>query len=118
MKRKLIKIDFLLLLFLFFFTNCNSQKVADKDQQEFNGKVDLAFKEYLIAKKIKFKKLNDSIYSAYFLEYLQDESKQELEKNPYLKINKVYVRFRTPTSVEFSIYSDRGTFCIDFLPVL
>lgn len=44
--------------------------------------------------------------------FLRYEKKQKLEKTPYLEINKVYLHYRTPTSVEFSIYSDKGTLCL------
>lgn len=63
--------------------------------------------------KITFKELNDSIYSAQYGYFLKHEKKLKLEANPYLKVNKVYVHYRTPTSVEFTVYSDEETFCIN-----
>ncbi|WP_131368667.1 hypothetical protein [Chryseobacterium luteum] len=66
----------------------------------------------MTAQKIPFKELNDSIFSAHYGDFLNYEKKIKLESNPYLKINKVYVHYRTPASVEFIIYSDKETFCI------
>lgn len=79
------------------------------------------FETYLVNKNVSFKKQsngylysnsNESLYDKYYSDFLKNEKKQMLEANPYLKINKVYVYFLTPTSVEFKIYSDRGTFCL------
>jgi hypothetical protein len=111
MKKRLVKLTiskFSLLLLLSFFIGCNSQKVNNK----YDGEIDRAFKEYLIAEKISFKELNNDVYSAYFSGFLKYEKKLKLEANPYLKVNKVYVHYRTPTSVEFTVYSDEETFCI------
>lgn len=105
---KINKILFLLLLFCF---SCNGQNV-NKKKKEYNGKYDIAFKNYLIQQKIQFKELNDSIYSAHYLNFIKYERKLILEKNPFLKVNKVYVYFITPSSVEFKIFADDGTFCL------
>ncbi|QDP84751.1 hypothetical protein FNJ88_03985 [Chryseobacterium sp. SNU WT5] len=107
-----IKINSLIsvLFFILIIINCSSQKTTINNN--FNGKIDKQFEAYLRLKNIPFKELNDSIYSAHFSKFLDDELKQKLVRNPYLKINKVYMRHITPTSVEFSIYSDKGTFCI------
>jgi hypothetical protein len=66
----------------------------------------------MTSQKIPFTELNDSIYSAHYLNFMDYERKLKLESNSYLKINKVYVHYRAPNSVEFSIYSDKGTLCL------
>ncbi|WP_126340508.1 hypothetical protein [Kaistella jeonii] len=99
------------LVVLFFFINCKSQQLTER-QQKSNGEREIAFKEYLVKNKIPFKELSDTIFDTYYSGFLDDEKKQKLEKNQNLKINKVYVRYRTPYSVEFSIYSDKGTLCL------
>lgn len=103
------------LIILFCFNSCNSQTKKRRSWENKN------FETYLTNKNIAFKKQengylytesNESLYDQYYSDFLDDELKVKLEKNPYLKINKVYVHYRTPTSVEFSIYSDRGSFCL------
>lgn len=114
--RKKLNRILVFLFALYCFSSCKSQNKKRGSWENKN------FEIYLTNNKIAYKKqengflYNDSkesIYDKYYSDFLKYEKKQELEKNPYLKINKVYVRFRTPTSVEFSIYSDRGTFCIN-----
>lgn len=109
MKRN--KIIILLSIFL-LFCNCNSQNQSAKKQQYIDER-DAAFKEYLVKKNIPFKELSNAIFDNYYSDFTSDKLKQKLESNPYLKVNKVYVYYRTPTSVEFSIYSDKGTFCLN-----
>ena len=79
------------------------------------------FENYLTARNISFKKQingdlydesNQSLYNKYYRDFMAFEKKLRLEANPYLKINKVYVHYRTPTSVEFVIYSDDERFCL------
>lgn len=111
MKRKKISNLLAILSVALFLVTCNSQKLNSK-QQEYNDKRKSEFKDYLITKKIPFTTVNDSIFNAYYSDFLDDELKLKLEENPHLKINKVYVHYRTPTSVEFSIYSDKGTVCL------
>lgn len=104
------------LLIIFCFNACASQ---NKKRGSWENK---DFETYLTCKNVSYKKQengylysesNESLYDKYYSDFLRYEKKRDLENNPYLKINKVYVRFITPTSVEFSIYSDRGTFCIN-----
>jgi hypothetical protein len=105
MKKIKIK-SFILSLFIFvFFNSCKTRII------KYDGKSDIAFKEYLKVSNIEYKELNDSIYSKYYSKYLKDELKQKFDKNPYLKTNQVYVHYRTNDSVEFSVYSDEGVFC-------
>ncbi|MET3046837.1 DUF6261 family protein, partial [Flavobacterium covae] len=46
------------------------------------------------------------------LTYKDSIKKQNLINNQTLKVNKVYVHYRTPNSVEFSVYSDEEDFCL------
>ncbi|MET3047640.1 hypothetical protein, partial [Flavobacterium covae] len=46
------------------------------------------------------------------LTYKDSIKKQNLINNQTLKVNKVYVHYRTPNSVEFSVYSDEERFCL------
>lgn len=108
MKTKINKI-FVLLLVLFCFESCSSQT---KKQKQYKDERNAAFKEYLNAQKISFKELNDSIFSAYYGDFLFYEKKLKLESNPYLKVNKVYIHYITPASVQFVVYSDEETFCM------
>ncbi|SPE77942.1 hypothetical protein FLACOL_01956 [Flavobacterium columnare] len=88
---------------------------------------DTPFKRYLIeTNKIDINtKMNGKLYDDYYSEFLKYETKTELEKNPYLKVNQVYTFYsetRTQTfgtfidegvqSVTFVIYSDEGRFCL------
>ncbi|MBF6654588.1 hypothetical protein [Flavobacterium columnare] len=75
---------------------------------------DTPFKRYLIqTNKIDINtKMNGKLYDDYYSDFLKYETKTKLEKNPYLKVNKVYVHYRTSNSVEFSVYSDEETFCL------
>ena len=77
---------------LFIFAFLNSCKTTNI---KYDGKSDLAFKEYLKVSKIQYQELNDSIYSKYYSKYLKYELKQKFDKNPYLKVNEVYVHYRT-----------------------
>ncbi|AYN04685.1 hypothetical protein [Flavobacterium sp. 140616W15] len=106
MKIKINKI-ILNLLVLILFNSCTASKSF--------GYTDTAFKQYLIdTKKMdKDAAINDSYYDKYYLEYMRYEKKQQITSNPYLKVNQVYVHYRTNNSVEFSVYSDEGTFCIN-----
>jgi hypothetical protein len=97
-----------LILFIFCLGSCASQN----SKQLYKEKRNEAFKAYMTAQKIPFKELNDSIFSAHYGDFLNFERKIKLESNPYLKINKVYVHYRTPESLEFIVYSDKETFCI------
>lgn len=108
MKLKISRI-FVFFLFLFCFENCSSQS---KKQQQYSVERDKAFVEYLQANNIPFKKLSDSVFNSHYGNFLKYEKTIKLEKNPYLKVNEVYVHYRTPTSVEFAIYSDQGTVCL------
>ncbi|MDR6920508.1 hypothetical protein [Chryseobacterium sp. 2987] len=108
MKPRINKIVVLLLI-LFCFESCNSQT---KKQKQYKDERNAAFKEYLNAQKIPFKELNDSIFSAYYGDFLFYEKKLRLESNPYLKVNKVYIHYITPASVQFVVYSDEETFCM------
>ncbi|OWP80051.1 hypothetical protein BWK63_13045 [Flavobacterium covae] len=56
--------------------------------------------------------MNDKLYDDYYSNFMKYRTKTKLEKNPYLKVNKVYVHYRTSNSVEFSVYSDEETFCL------
>ena len=94
---------------LIIFENCNSQT---KNNEQYKNKRNIEFKEYLIAQKIPFKTLNDSVFSAYYMGFIYNKKRIDLESNPNLKVNKVYVHFITPSAVEFIIYSDEETFCI------
>lgn len=111
MKVKIMKINKILFFLLLLFFSCNGQNVNEKNK-EYKGKYDIAFKNYLIQQKIQFKELNDSIYSAHYLNFIKYERKLILEKNPFLKVNKVYLYYITPSSVEFKIFADDGTFCL------
>ncbi|MBF6654590.1 DUF6261 family protein [Flavobacterium columnare] len=75
---------------------------------------DTPFKRYLIqTNKIDINtKMNGKLYDDYYSDFLKYETKTKLEKNPYLKVNKVYVHYRTSNSVEFSVYSDEEDFCL------
>lgn len=109
MELKKNKIILFLIVFL-LFSNCDSQKLSSGS----NAQIESAFKKYLTAQKISYNldKIADSTYDAHFTNFLKYERTQKLESNRYLKINKVYVHYRTPNSVEFIIYSDMETFCI------
>ncbi len=108
MKSRGNKILFLLFI-LFCFDSCKSQT---KKQKQYKDERNAAFKEYLNAQKIPFKELNDSVFSAYYGDFLYYEKKLKLESNPYLRVNKVYIHYITPASVQFVVYSDEETFCL------
>ncbi len=97
MKNKIVA--FLLLL---IFINCRSEKIDVNDE----------YRNYQIAKgldpsiKRPFQHFKD------FLTYQDSIKKQNLINSPSLKVNQVYVHYRTNNSVEFSVYSDEGTFCV------
>jgi hypothetical protein len=97
MKNKIVA--FLLLL---IFINCRSEKIDINDE----------YRNYQIAKgldpsiKRPFQHFKD------FLTYQDSIKKQNLINSPSLKVNQVYVHYRTNNSVEFSVYSDEGTFCV------
>ncbi|AMA49013.1 MULTISPECIES: hypothetical protein [Flavobacterium] len=118
-----------LILLFQFFISCSSNSLQKKGSWEDKG-----FENFLTKKNILFKKKENgylysekskSLYDDYFAEFLKYETKTKLEKNPYLKINKVYIFYsetRTQTfgtfideglqSVTFVIYSDEGRFCL------
>lgn len=103
------------LFILFCFNSCNSQTKKRGSWENKN------FETYLTNKNIAFKKQengylytesNKSLYDQYYSDFMKYETKVNLESSPYLKVNKVYVHYRTPTSVEFTVYSDEETFCL------
>ncbi|MCH4830941.1 MULTISPECIES: hypothetical protein [Flavobacterium] len=105
-----------LILLFQFFISCSSNSLQKKGSWEDKG-----FEDFLTKKNILFKKKENgylysekskSLYDDYFADFLKYETKTKLEKNPYLKVNKVYVHYRTSNSVEFSVYSDEETFCL------
>ncbi|MFK7004904.1 hypothetical protein BZL53_03780 [Flavobacterium columnare] len=93
-------VQFILLSLI--FSNCGSKKPDINDE----------YREYQIARgenpkdKRPFKHFED------FLTYKDSIKKQNLINNQTLKVNKVYVHYRTPNSVEFSVYSDEERFCL------
>lgn len=87
---------------------CSSYK-EKKDQRKKNHK---AYVAYLVSRNIDTIKVNDLDYYDDFFDYKREKKKQELINNPYLKINQIYVNYRTYNSVEFSVYSDEWTFCL------
>ncbi|OOB84200.1 hypothetical protein BZL53_03785 [Flavobacterium columnare] len=93
-------VQFILLSLI--FSNCGSKKPDINDE----------YREYQIARgenpkdKRPFKHFED------FLTYKDSIKKQNLINNQTLKVNKVYVHYRTSNSVEFSVYSDEETFCL------
>jgi hypothetical protein len=113
MKRILNNVVFLAILSLLLIACATNKKRGSWENKN--------FETYLENKKISFEKQKngylytdsiESLYDKYYSDFLKYEKKLKLEANPYLKINKVYVHYRTPTSVEFSVYSDEGTFCL------
>ncbi|MCJ1809931.1 hypothetical protein, partial [Flavobacterium covae] len=93
-------VQFILLSLI--FSNCGSKKPDINDE----------YREYQIARgenpkdKRPFKHFED------FLTYKDSIKKQNLINNQTLKVNKVYVHYRTSNSVEFSVYSDEEDFCL------
>lgn len=109
----------LCLLVLILFNSCTASKSS--------GYTNTAFKQYLIDnnKLDKDAAINDSYYDNYYSDYLRYNKKQQLDSNPFLKVNQVYVYYsQTETqtfgtfidegkqSVTFVIYSDEGLFCL------
>lgn len=88
-----------LLVSLFFIISCGSSK---KDLQLEN-----AFKKYLSTRNIQYEK-NDTIYSKYYSDFLNDETKNLIMKNPNLKTNKVYVYQGGSKVITFCVYADNG----------
>ncbi len=82
-----------------FIISCSSSK---KDLQLENE-----FKKYLGTRNIKYEK-NDSIYSKYYSDFLNDEKKNLIMKNPLLKTNKVYIYQEGSEVITFCVYSDNG----------
>lgn len=105
-KLKTKKILILLFLLTVFFNSCKTTS------SKFEGKRTVAFKEYLKINNVHYEELNNSVYSAHYSAFLDDELKQQFDKNQYLRVNKVYVNYITYDSVEFSVYSDTGVFCL------
>lgn len=109
-KTKIYRLELLFFIFIFLFS-CSGQQLNEKNQ-EYKDQRNFAFTEYMTSQKIPFKELNDSIFKAHYSDFLKYEKKLKLERNPFLKVNEVYVHYRTPTSVEFIVYSDEETFCL------
>ncbi|AMA49012.1 MULTISPECIES: hypothetical protein [Flavobacterium] len=118
---RLTKITFGFIFFIISFS-CKTTKTNWWEDNK-----DTPFKRYLIeTNKIDINtKMNGKLYDDYYSEFLKYETKTELEKNPYLKVNQVYTFYsetRTQTfgtfidegvqSVTFVIYSDEGRFCL------
>lgn len=95
---KIIKIVSLLVS-LFFIISCGSSKKTGERTQ--------SFKKYLETRNIDIRKLNDSNYTDYYIEFLNDETKNLIMKNPYLKTNKVYVYQGRGQNI-FCVFSDDG----------
>lgn len=55
---------------------------------------------------------SDSLYDNYYLDFIKYEKKVQLEANPYLKLDKVYIDYNNAGYIEFFIYSDQETFCM------
>ena len=87
---------------LIFFSNCNAQKT--------NGYTDLAFKKYLLDNnKINANsEMNDKLYDDYYMDYLHFKTKQKLDTNPFIKVNKVYMYKQNDETFVFCVFSERG----------
>jgi len=102
---------------LLFFINCGVSNTS-KDNK-------IAYAKYLESRNIDPIKVNDLDYYDDFFEFKKEQKKQTLIKNPFLKVNQVYIYYsQTETqtfgtfieegkqSVTFVIYSDEGRFCL------
>ena len=91
-----------ILFLLFFIFSCVSKDVK---------LLDIEYRKYKSYKKIP---KNDSSFVHFenFIAYKDSIKKQSLITNQILKVNKVYIHYRTSNSVEFSVYSDEETFCL------
>ncbi|RVU90335.1 hypothetical protein EH230_05160 [Flavobacterium columnare] len=92
----------LILLLSIILSNCGSKKPDINDE----------YREYQIARGENPKDKRPFQHFENFLAYKDSIKKQNLLDNPFLKVNQVYVHYRTPNSVEFSVYSDKETFCL------
>ncbi|MFK7004906.1 hypothetical protein, partial [Flavobacterium covae] len=98
-----------LAIYLLIIVISNSCKTSKS-----TGYTNTDFRQYLITNKIidSNSSMNDKLYDDYYSNFMKYRTKTKLEKNPYLKVNKVYVHYRTSNSVEFSVYSDEEDFCL------
>lgn len=111
---KIIISKSIVIIFMFLLCSCVTGKKLPWENKRFEA--------YLTARDIEFIKqqdgdlyneLGESFYETkHYDGFIANEKKLRLDANPYIKINKVYVHYRTPTSVEFVIYSDDERFCL------
>lgn len=110
------------LLILVFLFGCKTNDIKGK-RLWISQPNAIPFKEYLIANKVSFNETNDSIYETkHYCDFLAHETRTRLEKNPFLKLNKVYAFYSTTKgfalgtileapveTITFVIYSDEET---------
>ncbi|PBI90082.1 hypothetical protein BSF41_17530 [Flavobacterium sp. ACN2] len=95
----------LVIICLFFILfSCGPSKKSKENK--------IAYAKYLASRNIDPIKVNDLDYYDDFFEYKKEKKKQALINNPYLRVNQVYVHYINSKSVEFSVYSDKETFCL------
>ncbi|OXA94904.1 hypothetical protein [Flavobacterium hercynium] len=102
MKNQINKIVSVVILF-FLLSSCHK---VPKSFVE--GERDRAFKNYLIMRKIEFTELSNSLYSKYYSDFLDYETKELLSKTPFLKFNQVYVYQGTNNTIRYFVFTDIG----------
>lgn len=122
-KIKLNKIVLCLFVCILF----NSCKTSKPKWYEDNT-VNIPFREYLITtNKIDANTMmNGKLYDDYYSDFLDYKTKQQLENNPFLKVNKVYIYYNeteiqtfgifienNKQPITFVVYSDEGRFCLN-----
>ncbi len=105
----------------FYFTvvilliSCSSQpkKLPWKNQD---------FEDYLTSINVSFKVKESTgevystnndvnkLYDKYYSDFMDDRTKKRLESNPYLKVNKVYVEYRSYDSFDIYVFGNDGQF--------
>ncbi len=86
-----------LIISFLFFMSCNT---ANKSLQ-----LELSFKKYLTTRGIQTDNIDDSIYSLYYSDFLENKKKISLLKNQNLKTNKVYLNQDSKSGIiTFAVY--------------